>query len=54
MKDTILRYLRMPGTWAGLTSVLSGAAAAKWGEGAGALVSHILVFVGGVLIAAPV
>lgn len=53
MKDTILRYLRMPGTWTGVVSAVSGIVSARYGDPVGAIVSQALLFIGGVLIAAP-
>lgn len=54
MKDTILRYLRMPGTWTGLAATIGGVVSARYGSPVGDAVTQILLFVGGALLAAPV
>jgi len=53
MRDTILNYFRMPGTWAGLVAAIGGIVSARYGHPVGELVTQLLLVGGGVLIGAP-
>ena len=54
MKETLLAYFRMPGTWAGFVALASGVVTLKFGDAAGQLVGLALTHLGTALIAAPV
>ncbi|MEX8508473.1 MAG: hypothetical protein AB3X46_09210 [Leptothrix ochracea] len=53
MKETLLAYFRMPGTWAGFVSVAAGLVSLKWGDEAGQAASTLLLPIGGFLIGVP-
>ena len=53
MKQTLLNYLRQPGTWAGIVAAIAGAVSTRYGHPAGDVVSQLLLLGGGVMIGVP-